>query len=184
MVGLAAASQVIPSEELRHLLQGAGGAELTGGVGTIAVIGKRRGRGNDILARARDVMSVILNEAEFLWPSPEVWRDKLPAWFVEATGPEKSGEELDQWLEGWRSLPPEAQARADAEQLWTLGDWLFWLEPSERQWFWWDATLVDRDTVRVVVQVSGWPAPLGALDWLLRAAGASEVVHEPAELFE
>jgi hypothetical protein len=49
---------------------------------------------------------------------------------------------------------------------------------SERQWFWWDAKVEREGTLRVTVEVPGQPAPLGALDWLLRAAGAVEVIHE------
>jgi hypothetical protein len=56
-------------------------------------------------------------------------------------------------------------------------DWLYWLEPSERQWFWWDAAVERPDALRVIVEVAGWPAPLGAHDWLLLAAGAIEVAH-------
>lgn len=38
---------------------------------------------------------------------------------------------------------------------------------------------MDRDgTLRVTIEILGWPAGLGALDWLLRAAGATEIVHE------
>jgi hypothetical protein len=75
-------------------------------------------------------------------------------------------------------LSAEERASATRARPWTLADWLYWLEPSERQWFWWDALVENSDTLRVVVEVSGWPTPLGALDWLLRAAGAAEVIFE------
>lgn len=32
------------------------------------------------------------------------------------------------------------------------------------------------DGVRVTVEVAGWPAPTGALTWLLRASGGASVV--------
>jgi len=54
------------------------------------------------------------------------------------------------------------------------------MEPFERQWFWWDAEIGRDGTLRVTVEIPGWPAALGALDWLLRAAGAAEVVHDEA----
>jgi hypothetical protein len=39
------------------------------------------------------------------------------------------------------------------------------MEPFERQWFWWDAEIVRDGTLRVTVEIPGWPAALGALDW-------------------
>jgi hypothetical protein len=102
----------------------------------------------------------------------------MPAWFVESSAPEQSREEAERWLSWWRNLSAEEQAQVTRAQRWTLADWLYWLEPSERQWFWWDSVIESPDTLQVIVEVSGWPAPLGALDWLLRAAGAAEVAHE------
>lgn len=46
------------------------------------------------------------------------------------------------------------------------------------EWFWWDAEVGTDGTLQVTVEVPGWPTALGALDWLLRAAGAAEIVHE------
>jgi hypothetical protein len=124
------------------------------------------------------VLRAVLEHAGPSWPSLSGWRQVLPAWFVESSAPEQSREEAERWLGWWRSLPAEEQARVTRAQRWTLADWLYWLEPSERQWFWWDAIVESPDTLRVLVEVSGWPAPLGALEWLLRAAGSVEVVRE------
>jgi hypothetical protein len=63
---------------------------------------------------------------------------------------------------------------------WGPADWLHRLRPEERQWFWWDAAVVGDDLLRVVVEVAGRPAPLGALRWLATAAGAVDVVEEQA----
>jgi len=41
---------------------------------------------------------------------------------------------------------------------------------------WWDSRVNDR--CEVDVQVDEWPFPWGSLSWLLRAAGASEVMPE------
>jgi len=112
------------------------------------------------------------------WPEVQVWSERLPQWFVRACAPEQTPEEAEAWLRWWRSLPVQEQARASREQRWTLADWLFWLETSERTWFWWGAVVDSPDTARLIVEVPGWPAPLGALDWLLRAAGAVEILHE------
>jgi hypothetical protein len=131
-----------------------------------------------VAARAREVLRAVLAHAGPSWPTVSEWRQLLPAWFVEGSAPEKSREEAERWLGWWRSLPAAEQARVTREQRWALPDWLHWLEPAERQWFWWDAVVENPETLRVMVEVPGWPAPLGALEWLLRAAGAVEVSHE------
>jgi hypothetical protein len=50
--------------------------------------------------------------------------------------------------------------------------------PSERCWFWWDGEVRPDGTLRVLVEVPGLPTALGALDWMLRAAGAGDIIHE------
>ena len=57
-------------------------------------------------------------------------------------------------------------------------DWLHWLEPDNRTWFWWDAAVTQDDALRVMVEVPGASAPLGALEWLFKASGAGEVRPE------
>jgi hypothetical protein len=49
------------------------------------------------------------------------------------------------------------------------------LEPVVDRWFWWDATRESADAAVIGVAIASLPAPLGALKWLLRAAGAVEV---------
>ena len=169
---------MIPPEEQRHLQTGARREERPGGAGLVRLTARSHGDAPAVLARAREVMAAILDGAGPPWPPAESWRRKLPSWFVEVSGPERSQEEVEQWLRWWRSLPPGEQARAAQDQQWALADWLFWMEPSERQWFWWDASVDGPDAATVVVEVPGWPAPLGALEWLLRAAGAIEVVRD------
>jgi hypothetical protein len=66
------------------------------------------------------------------------------------------------------------RARADSERRWSLADWLCWLTLSERLWFWWNAEVGRDGTLRATVEVARWPTALGALDCLLRAAGAAD----------
>ena len=48
------------------------------------------------------------------------------------------------------------------------------MEPSDRQWYWWDAQVLDDGgQILVAVVVEGWPFPWGSLRWLFQAAGAS-----------
>ena len=167
---------LIPLDEGRHLKEGPRRDERPGGAGTVTVVAEARGDAADVLARAREVMGEIVKTGE-PWPDLEYWRSRLPRWFLEASAPERSREEIEQWLAWWRSLPPQEQAHAAAEQKWTLADWLFSVQPSERQWFWWSATVESPDKVRVLVEVPGDPVALGALEWLLRAAGATDITQ-------
>lgn len=166
---------LIPPEEARHLIFGPRPGEAAGGVGCI-VVAVTGPEPVSVLRRCREVLAVVIDHQAGVWPDVAGWQELLPSWFVEAC-PEESSEEADRWLEWWRSLPRDQQFEAERSRAWTLADWLYWLEPAERQWFWWDAK-VEGDALHVIVELSGWPAPLGALEWLLRAAGASTVAFE------
>jgi hypothetical protein len=168
---------IAPDEE-RHLLSGPRPGEMPGGVGTINVLGEGGPGARVILERCRDVMAVVLEHSGPRWPAEHEWPALLPEWFIAACAPERSQAEAQRWLAWWRTLGPEAKAAAERDRRWTLTNWLFWLEPAERQWYWWDSETCADGRLRVAVEVGGWPAALGALDWLLRAAGAIQVTHE------
>lgn len=90
-----------------------------------------------------------------------------------------SPEQAKQWLAWWKGLPPTEQTRAEIEKDWSLDNWLYWMEPGNRQWFWWDAKMLeDYDHIALAIEVEAWPFPWGALRWLFRAAGASAVEAE------
>jgi hypothetical protein len=169
---------VILPDERRHLLEGPWLEERPGGSGLVRVVAGCPGDASAVNARAREVMISVLDGTVSPWPSVDAWRSILPDWFVAACAPDRSAEETEEWLTRWRSLTPTEQGRATREQKWALSDWLFWLEPSERQWFWWNSGTTNANTVYVVVEVAGWPAPLGALDWLLRASGAIDIRND------
>jgi len=65
------------------------------------------------------------------------------------------------------------------EKRWSLLNWLHWMQPEERPWVWWDGRVETDSQARISVIVEGWPYPRGALDWLIRAAGALGVDEEP-----
>jgi len=148
---------------------------MAGGVGIVEVVASAVAP-ELLLQRCREVLGVVIDHQAGDWPDVSRWRELLPSWFVEDCVDE-SPEETDRWLEWWRSLPREQQVEAEQARAWSLEGWLYWLEPSERQWFWWDARVGD-GVLRVAVELSGWPAPLGALEWLLRSAGATTVIFE------
>ena len=143
----------------------------------MSVIVHCSGDAEAVLRRFRDVLCAGVKHQAGEWPQTDEWRRILPAWFVDASL-EESDEEVERWLIEWRSLPPDQRAAAEEARRWSLADWLMWLEPEERQWFWWHAAVEDADTLRVELEVAGSPAPLGAFNWLARAAGAVAVVSE------
>jgi hypothetical protein len=166
---------VTPDEERRHVEGGPRPGERTD---ELVVVAARADDPNLVLPNAREIMLAVLEHAGTPWPTLDDWRIVLPQWFVDRCAPEMSTEEAAEWLAQWRSLPPAERAQEERNRSWSLANWLYWLEPQHREWFWWDAR-VTNGTVGITVQVSGWPAPLGALDWLLRAAGATEVTVHP-----
>ncbi|TWD73101.1 hypothetical protein FB561_6986 [Kribbella amoyensis] len=128
-----------------------------------------------LLGRCREVLAVVLSYGESDWPSPARWAAVLPSWFLEACGPETSPAEAEEWLRAWRLLTPDRQLEVEAEEPWTLSDWLHWLQPGERTWYWLGARIRDPRVLVILLDVPGHPSPVGALDWLLKAAGATEV---------
>lgn len=127
----------------------------------------------ELLDRAKDVLRHVidLDARDFEHQAAA----HLPDWFVNACAPEPSPEERRRWLEWWRSLDHPAKVAAERDRGWTLAEWLSWMEPSERTWWWWDAVIMGPSEARVSVEVDGWPTALGALEWLLRASGATSV---------
>jgi hypothetical protein len=173
---------LIPSDERRHLERGPRTSERPGGVGTIDLVATGPAAAK-LLSRAREVLAIVLNHGADDWPLIAKWQSQLPKWFIHACSPELSRDEAEVELARWQRMSTEERAAALAETRWSLSDWLYWLEPDERQWFWWDARVESAERARVTVEVAGWPAPLGAIQWLLRAAGATQVeVEEPTPL--
>jgi hypothetical protein len=102
------------------------------------------------LARAREVLEVVLELSLDEWPALEVWRRALPSWFVEA-------------------CVEDAEVRDCVLDRWSLRAWVYWFQPSIRKWRWWDAAAVD-GRLEVTLAVLERPYLRGALDWLLQVA--------------
>jgi hypothetical protein len=165
--------------ELRRLGNGPFPKERSGGLGTVSFSVRCPIGPADVLARAKDVLKII-DEATFKgWPGGNASSPNLPKWFVLACVEEMTTEQAKQWLDWWRSLPAKDQAKVELEKDWSLDNWLYWMEPSNRQWFWWDAKILeDSELIEVAIEVEAWPFPWGALRWLFRAAGAAAMEAE------
>lgn len=165
--------------ELRRLANGPSSGEKPGGVGIVRFLVRCPFGTNDVLAKAKEILKTVDEATLGGWPANGRSAPSLPEWFTSACVAEMSSEQAKQWLAWWKSLPPEEQARAEIAKDWSLDNWLYWMEPSNRQWFWWDAkVLEDYDHIALAIEVEAWPFPWGALRWLFRTAGASAVEAE------
>lgn len=105
-----------------------------------------------VLERVREVLSRVVPPPR-PWPALDEWRERLPAWFVNACS-------------------DDVKISTCVVDRWSLRAWIWWFQPEQRRWTWWDGVAEgDRLTVTVVPTGTG-SLLLGALDWLLEAAGA------------
>ena len=132
----------------------------------------------ECLAKLREVLETIQTAGDS-WPAVERWEQVLPRWFVAACANPMSAEEAQAYVERWRKLSKDEQCEATKNQRWSLPDWLYWMEPEHSVWRWIGATLGTSHDLEVTLAVDGWPVPLGAFDWLARAAGADDVKVMP-----
>ncbi|MFM7887132.1 MAG: hypothetical protein ACKPCM_10675 [Pseudanabaena sp.] len=166
------------TDELNHLLMLNEPDKKIGGLGIVRFNAFCSGNSNDVLRKCKEVLEAFLRGSGDKWPSDDCWLTILPQWFIQQCSEELSLEEQEKWLVWWRGLSPEEQSQLNKEEQWSLSEWLYWLHPENRQWFWWEATSEDPDILRIAVEVNEWPFPWGSLDWLLRASGAISVKAE------
>ena len=163
-------------DELRRLNYGPQKDETVHGVGIVQFIVTCTSNPESVLNRVRSLLSLVDQIALEGWLSDKQWISRLPKWFVGACATQKTPEEAERWLMWWKSLAREEQANEEANAIWSLENWTYWMKYENRQWYWWDAKLANDDThIFVAVQAESWPFPWGALRWLFRAAGASDV---------
>lgn len=163
------------AQESRRVSFGPHPDERPGGLGLIEVTVLAEGSIVDVIEKSKDVLRAALSMDSNEWRSPVADTGRLPSWFVAACAPEQTPDVEERWLVWWRGLDADARVRAEDERSWTLADWMHWMQPTERQWSWWDARVEGDAMAIVLVEVQGWPSATGALEWLLRAAGASSV---------
>lgn len=133
------------------------------------------GAATRVLERVREVMGVVLAS---LSEGGVPVEPRLPEWFLGASGPEETKAEALAWLHQLERLSPDEREQAEAAKPWPVSSFLYWFESEQREWWWWGAEVRDADNLRVCLVVHEPSFPHEALDWLLRAAGAREVVDE------
>ncbi|HSR23576.1 MAG TPA: hypothetical protein VLW53_08495 [Candidatus Eisenbacteria bacterium] len=102
----------------------------------------------------------------------------VPDWFRDACRPEWTPEELQEEMRRRRSLSLEDRAVVERTARWSLRNWLAWLDPEQRSWWWWDGRVETDGRLVVEVLVEGHPFASGALLWMLRAVGCTEITED------
>lgn len=164
-------------EERRHLLNGVLPGEAPSEAGLTGIL-VTSDDPETLVSRCREVMLTIVSHSAATWPDPSAWQRRLPGWFLEKCPPDNMRETNEEWLNRWHEQSHEGRVRMEREASWTLDNWLFWMKPENRLWSWWDAVLENPNQVRIQVELIDIHAPLGALEWLLRCAGAVDVSVE------
>jgi hypothetical protein len=159
---------VIPPEELRHVWHGPREDESPTGVALVRVVAETDDPAAT-LQRAREAMTAVLEAPPDLTDEDLVAR--LPRWFLDASASESTPAEAEAELERTRAMSDAELAEDDATAKWSPLEWIYWMRPDERTWFWWNAQT--NGDLTVTAELPGHPSPTGSLRWLLRAAGAS-----------
>lgn len=163
-------------EELRRLDNGPARDEPVPGIGFVHLDVRCRGNAADVLNTAKGVMKAICLQCALGWSEEADWKSLLPEQFVSACAPEMTREQADELLKRLKALSDEDRAAEAKERPWSLDNWLYWVQPSERLWQWWDAKVESSNRIVVTVAVESWPFGWGALTWLFRGSGAVDVV--------
>lgn len=160
------------SREAERLQNAPGLDERPAGLGTVQFIASCAGDAEASLKRAKEIMAIVSGATFATWPPIDIWSDLLPDWFVSACARARTEAESADFMKWWRTLPPDEQAAVERTERWSLESWLYWMEPDNREWTWWDGCAVNPDTILIAVEARDWPFAWGALRWLFRAAGA------------
>ena len=160
--------------ELVFLQCGPTPADKPMGVGTVDFVVRCNHDAPSVLARAKSVLELVDQAGLHEWPAGSAWFEIIPDWFKARCAPELGPNEAELKLAKWKKLPPEQQRQME-EEGWSVLNWIYWLDPDNRTWYWWNDAVRDANTIQVTVEAEDWPMPWGSLRWLFRAAGAVQV---------
>ena len=150
------------------------------GVGIARFIVRCQNNVDEVLNLAKRVLVIVNYNSESIWPSFNIWSKILPETFINNCASEISQSESEKKIAYRRSLSWEKQVSLEKNEKWSLGNWIAWLEPDAREWFWWNAHKFDGEieNTHFLVEVTALHDPFssGALKWLFKACGAIDVV--------
>jgi hypothetical protein len=107
----------------------------------------------EVLERVREVLIAVV-PAPRPWPTLDEWRERLPAWFVEACS-------------------DDVVISTCVVDRWSLRAWIWWFQPEQRRWTWWDGQATGDQLAITLVPTGAGSLLLGALEWLVEASGAT-----------
>ena len=136
-----------------------------------------------VLQLAKEVILIVNKHSLEAWPSLEYWNKILPSQFVSNCLAELTKQEKIEAQIRWEQLAYNEKIKEAAQdERWTLSSWLSWLEPEEREWFWWNAIQFEPplENTHFVIEVTSLDSPFmsGSLKWLFKACGAVDVISE------
>jgi hypothetical protein len=118
------------ANERRHLLEGPAPDERPGGLGTVRFLAWCSGSAEQVIERAKAVLTVVNMHNAGEWPSEVRWRELLPSWFVLCCGPELSQEQAEAETARWRVLSRNEQIQWEEERAWSLANWTYRLSDN------------------------------------------------------
>ena len=161
-------SRIVITNELELVLGSAEPPAIAPAIGLASFTVHCVGGASSVLDRARSTLAAVLRHSEATFDDLSFWRSVLPDSFVSRCAPEMTEAEKEAYMR----LPVEERMR---EAAWSVLGWVHWLQPAERQWYWWRAMCSDSSTIVIEVQPTDWPFAHGALDWLFLASGAQSI---------
>lgn len=124
-----------------------------------------RGNAPEVLKRTKEILRQVLTSNLELDSPIDEWEKRIPTWFLDSCVSEPTGSEIQELLKTEKGF--------DAlSNMWTLAGFLYWFRPELRSWYWWDGVLENSNILIIKLKVSGFPLAWGALQFLLKSAGA------------
>lgn len=158
-------------------------SEKASGIGIARFIVVCQKDAKEILKLAKEIISIVNGHSLQNWPLFEEWAVILPSKFVNSCQIELTDKEKAESRKRWEQLPYDEKIKlSQKDDSWSLSSWLSWLEPENREWFWWNAILFEEplNNTHFIIEVTPLDSPFasGALKWLFKASGALDVISE------
>jgi hypothetical protein len=146
------------------------------GVGTVRFDGSTAKESQEVIEKMKEVLTVldefVIHEEREIWPDDAQLISILPPWFNQACALPMTELQSNALLIRRSKMTSIERRKSVEESQWSIDNWLHWMRPENRQWYWWDAAMEGYDSFYIAVEVDGWPFPWGSLRWLAKAAGA------------
>lgn len=139
---------------------------------------------DEVLDLSKKVLLKINYQYDFyskeLWDDIPRWKKYLPKEFI-SNFKEYQETNIDHKISFLSKLSKiiTRKDRSDNEK-WTFENWIFLMDPIDRMWFWWGATVLeDMDNCYFIFSTKVLDDPFlsGSLKWLFLGSGAIEVIE-------